>query len=81
MKDSLMGCCTKASRALICFAEGTQPKVRGVRQGVQVNSVVLGDGKVFMRRSDVHRTSSACLRDPPPDYVAQRTRRGLLGYE
>jgi hypothetical protein len=36
-----------------------------VRQSAQVNSVVLGDGKVFMRCSDVHRTSSACLRDPP----------------
>jgi hypothetical protein len=69
----------KASRALICFPWGTQPNVRSVGQGAQVNSAVLGDGKVFMRcTSDI---LGGVLARPTADYVAQGREGGLLGYE
>lgn len=57
----------------------TQPDVRSVRQGAQVNSAALGDGKVFMRCApDIF---GGVLARPTADYVAQERRRGLLGYE
>lgn len=57
----------------------SQPKVRSVGQGAQVNSAAPGDGKVFMRcESDIF---GGMLARPTADYVAQERRRGLLGYE
>lgn len=67
------------ARAHMFPPEDTQPKVRSVGQGAQVNSVALGDGKMFMRcESDIF---GGMLARPTANYVAQERRRGLLGYE